>query len=96
VWFIHKFQAILILQGEKPAGEDIEGPYPIVVDQPGGGNGLVVQAYTLGKYLGYLNLKFDSNGILTNYSGNPILLESSVSEGKLYTYIIFIRGLIDM
>ncbi|XP_060572270.1 5'-nucleotidase-like [Ruditapes philippinarum] len=69
-----------LYNGEKPAGEDIEGPYPIVVDQPGGGKGLVVQAYTLGKYLGYLNLKFDSNGIVTNYSGNPILLDSTVSE----------------
>ncbi|XP_060553664.1 5'-nucleotidase-like [Ruditapes philippinarum] len=69
-----------LYNGEKPADEDIEGPYPIVVDQPGGGKGLVVQAYTMGKYLGYLNLKFDSNGMVTNYSGNPILLDSTVSE----------------
>jgi 2',3'-cyclic-nucleotide 2'-phosphodiesterase (5'-nucleotidase family) len=94
VLFIRKFQVILILEGEKPADEDIEGPYPIVVDQPGGGKGLVVQAYTMGKYLGDINLKFDSNGMVTNYSGNPILLDSTVSEGRFMFNLLVLKGLL--
>ncbi|XP_045197395.2 snake venom 5'-nucleotidase-like [Mercenaria mercenaria] len=69
-----------LYNGNMPAGEEIEGPYPLVADQPGGGQGLVVQAYTMGKYLGYLNVTFDSNGVVTKYSGNPILLDSRVKE----------------
>ncbi|XP_053397798.1 5'-nucleotidase-like [Mercenaria mercenaria] len=69
-----------LYNGEKPAGEEIEGPYPVVVHQPGGGKGLVVQAYTMGKYLGYLKLTFDSDGVVKNFSGNPILLDNTVIE----------------
>ncbi|XP_060557565.1 snake venom 5'-nucleotidase-like [Ruditapes philippinarum] len=72
-----------LYNGNPPAGEDIEGPYPVVADQPGGGKGLVVQAYTMGKYLGYLNLTFDQNGVVTKYTGNPILLDSSVQEDTM-------------
>lgn len=69
-----------LYNGEQPAGEAIMGPYPVIVEQTGGNQGLVVQAYTMGKYLGYLNLTFDSNGIVTKYSGNPILLDGTIQE----------------
>lgn len=41
----------------------------------------VVQAYAFGKYLGYLNVKFDDQGNVLSASGNPILLDSSIPEG---------------
>ncbi|XP_053397598.1 snake venom 5'-nucleotidase-like [Mercenaria mercenaria] len=71
-----------LYNGKQPAREEIEGPYPVVADQAGGGKGLVVQAFTMGKYLGYLNITFDSNGVLEKYSGNPILLDTSVQENS--------------
>jgi 5'-nucleotidase len=73
----------IIFEGNQPDREEIKGPYPVVADQSGGGKGLVVQAYTMRKYLGYLNLTFDQNGVVTKYSGNPILLDSNVPEGQL-------------
>ena len=42
----------------------------------------VVQAFTAGKYLGYLTLDFDSSGKLKDFSGNPKLLDSLVPKGK--------------
>ena len=42
----------------------------------------VVQAYQYGKYLGYLNLTFNNDGKLLSWTGNPILLDSSVEQGK--------------
>lgn len=69
-----------LYNGLQPAGETPVGPYPVVIDQTGGGRGLVVQAYTMGKYLGYLKLTFDNNGVVTQYSGNPILLNTSIEE----------------
>lgn len=68
--------------GYQPTDEKIDGPYPTVVYQSGGNRGLVVQAYTMGKFLGNLNLVFDSKGVVTNFSGQPILLGSSVQEGR--------------
>ncbi|MEX0286411.1 MAG: bifunctional UDP-sugar hydrolase/5'-nucleotidase [Paracoccaceae bacterium] len=51
------------------------GPYPDMV------NGVaVVQAYAYGKYLGELNLTFDDDGNLSDASGEPVLIDASVSE----------------
>ena len=46
---------------------------------------MVVQDYTFGKYLGYLNITFDANGDVTSWAGNPILLDASVQPGTLLT-----------
>ncbi|XP_053398234.1 snake venom 5'-nucleotidase-like [Mercenaria mercenaria] len=73
---------IFLNNGDQPSGEKIDGPYPFIVEEIGGNKGLVVQANTHGKYLGYLNIIFDSVGTVTNYSGNPILLDSSVQEDE--------------
>ncbi|XP_052241530.1 5'-nucleotidase-like isoform X2 [Dreissena polymorpha] len=66
--------------GTPPSNESPVDVYPVVVQQPQGGRALVVQDYTFGKYLGYLNVTFDVNGAVTSYGGNPILLDASVPE----------------
>jgi len=60
--------------------EDAEGPYPVVVTAPDGAPVLLVSDFTWGKYLGRLDVAFDENGVATNYSGNPILLDSGVAQ----------------
>lgn len=52
-----------------------QGPYPTMV-----GDTAVVQAYAYGKYLGELNVTFDDNGVITEASGEPILIDASVAE----------------
>lgn len=42
----------------------------------------VVQAYAFGKYLGYLKVTFDDAGNVIKAAGNPILLDSSVPQGR--------------
>ena len=51
------------------------GPYPTMV-----GDTAIVQAYAYGKFLGELNVTFDDNGVLTEASGAPILIDGSVVE----------------
>ncbi len=52
-----------------------EGPYPTMV-----GNTAIVQAYAYGKYLGELNVTFDDEGNITEATGEPILIDASVTE----------------
>uniref|UniRef100_A0A131YLM7 5'-Nucleotidase n=1 Tax=Rhipicephalus appendiculatus TaxID=34631 RepID=A0A131YLM7_RHIAP len=59
-----------------------EGDYPTVVNRTDGSVGLVVQDYWFGKFLGFLRVSFDNNGKVVNWTGNPILLNSSVEEDK--------------
>ena len=68
--------------GDKPSTEDIEGPYPTVVQGPSGKNVLVVQAYAWGKYMGFLNVTFDENFDVVGWSGNPVLLDKSIARGN--------------
>jgi len=56
--------------------------YPVVVEQSGGHKVLIVQAYAYSKYLGDITVRFDENGECTEWEGSPILLNSSVPEGK--------------
>lgn len=42
----------------------------------------VVQAYAFGKYLGYLEVTFDPEGKVVGSTGNPILLNSSIPQGR--------------
>jgi 5'-nucleotidase len=60
--------------------EDAEGPYPVVITAPDGNPVLLVSDFTWGKYLGRLDVDFDNNGVATSYSGDPILLDSSVAQ----------------
>lgn len=66
--------------GTPPSDEEPKGPYPTVVTNPSGSQTLVVQDFTWGKYLGQLNVEFDNSGNVVSYTGNPILLDSSVAE----------------
>ena len=59
------------------------GPYPVVVNASDGNPTLVVTDYCWGKYLGRLDVTFDRQGVVTNYSGNPILLNKSVAQDSM-------------
>lgn len=54
-----------------------EGPYPTVVDNPGGYKVPVVQAGQYSKYLGDLKVVFDDNGVVKESKGDPILIDSA-------------------
>lgn len=42
----------------------------------------VVQAFAFGKYLGYLKVTFDKAGNVERAAGNPILMDSSITQGR--------------
>jgi 5'-nucleotidase len=54
------------------------GPYPTMVDNPGGYKVPVVTAASYSKYLGDLVVTFDDNGVVKEARGDPILLDASV------------------
>ena len=58
--------------------EKAEGPYPTMVDNPGGYKVPVVQAGSYSKYLGDLVVTFDDSGVVKAAKGDPILMDSSV------------------
>ncbi|KAF3703220.1 5'-nucleotidase [Channa argus] len=66
--------------GKPPSTEHPEGPYPFIVQSDDGRKVPVVQAYAFGKYLGYLKVTFDEAGNVVKSGGNPILLDSSISQ----------------
>lgn len=66
----------------------MEGEYPTVVDRGDGRFGLVVQDYWFGKFLGFLQVNFSKTGDVLNWTGNPILLDSSIDEDKEMLSII--------
>ena len=70
----------------KPDREEAEGPYPTIIEQPETNRKVpVVQAYAYTKYLGYLKMKFDDKGELTEWEGNPILLTQDMPQGNSCT-----------
>ncbi|XP_035385298.1 5'-nucleotidase [Electrophorus electricus] len=66
--------------GDPPSTEVPAGPYPLMVQSEDGRQVPVVQAYAFGKYLGCLKITFDSEGHVLKAVGNPILLDSNVTE----------------
>lgn len=68
--------------GTPPSSEVPAGPYPFMVTSLDGRKVPVVQAYAFGKYLGFLKVTFDQDGHVTSATGNPILLDGSVPQGK--------------
>ena len=56
--------------------EDASGPYPTMVDNPGGYKVPVVQAGQYSKYLGKLNVVFDDNGVPKSAQGDTILVDA--------------------
>ncbi|GFR73199.1 5'-nucleotidase [Elysia marginata] len=70
-----------LYSGEAPSNEESSGSYPFIVKTSASEeNVLVVQNYAFGKYLGSLHLTFDDAGKVTNFNGNPVLLDSSVPK----------------
>ncbi len=59
--------------------EDAEGPYPVRVANPEGGETPIVQAYAYSKYLGEIAVTFDDAGRVISAEGEPILLDASVT-----------------
>lgn len=57
-----------------------DGPYPTWVTTPDGGRTAIVQAYAYGKYLGRLDVTFDADGVVTEATGEPILIDGQVAE----------------
>lgn len=57
-----------------------QGPYPTAVNSPAGEPVLVVSAWEWGKYLGRLDVVFNSTGVVQSYLGAPILIDSTVPE----------------
>lgn len=55
--------------------EDAAGPYPTMV-----GDTAIVQAYAYGKFLGELNVTFDDDGVITEASGEALIIDSTVEE----------------
>jgi len=62
-----------------------EGPYPTMVDNPGGYKVPVVQAASYSKYLGDLVITFDDNGVVKDAKGDPILIDSSFTPDPALT-----------
>lgn len=56
-----------------------DGPYPTMVDNPDGHKVPVVQAASYSKYLGELKVVFDDAGVVTSATGEPMLLDASVT-----------------
>ncbi|MVA58917.1 5'-nucleotidase C-terminal domain-containing protein [Agrobacterium vitis] len=62
-----------------------EGPYPTLVDNPGGYKVPVVTAASYGKYLGDLAVVFDDNGVVKSAKGDPILIDSKFKPDEAMT-----------
>ena len=69
-----------------PPGEEIPlDDYPIVIhpDDDPEGTVLIIHGTVYAKYLGRLNVVFDEEGQVSEWYGNPILLDDEVEQGKL-------------
>ncbi|XP_059478918.1 apyrase-like isoform X2 [Neocloeon triangulifer] len=77
-----------LYSGTPPTTDEPVDEYPKVVTHRNGGKTLIVQAMAFGKYLGILELKFDKAGEVESWSGNPILLDSSVPEDESTTELL--------
>ncbi|XP_077555702.1 5'-nucleotidase-like [Haemaphysalis longicornis] len=65
-----------------------DGLYPTVVHRTNGNVGVIVQDFWFGKFLGVLHVAFDENGVVIGYGGNPVLLNSNVTEDQNMTDIL--------
>ena len=76
----HSFLYTETASQPNPSVNTIRGPYPTMVDNPGGHKTIVLQAYAYTKYLGHVRLTFSDSGELTGWTGQPILLDSSYPQ----------------
>lgn len=61
------------------------GPYPTMVDNPGGYKVPVVQAGSYSKYLGDIGVVFDDNGVVKSAKGDPILIDAAFKPDEAIT-----------
>ncbi|XP_075228317.1 protein 5NUC-like [Lycorma delicatula] len=66
------------------------GIYPKVVSRDNGStlNIPIAHAYAFTRYLGQLELTFDDDGNIKDFSGNPILLDMNVKEDELVKEVL--------
>ncbi len=64
--------------------EKAAGPYPTLVKNPSGKDVPIVQAYAYSKYLGDLTVVFDDAGVVKTATGEPKLLDASVTPDAGY------------
>ena len=57
-----------------------EGPYPTVVDNPGGNRTLLVASWEWGKVLGHLQVDFSDKGAVLAWRGNPVVVDASIPD----------------
>ncbi|KAK3849661.1 hypothetical protein Pcinc_043592 [Petrolisthes cinctipes] len=69
-----------LYNGEDPSTEVSVDSYPTVITQHTGKKVPVVQAYAFGKYLGKLVVTFDERGEVTEWEGNPIILDNTIEQ----------------
>lgn len=60
--------------------EGAKGPYPTVLNSPTGEPVLIVHAYQWGSYLGRLDVTFDAEGKVIEYSGQPIFVGADIAS----------------
>lgn len=75
----HTHTFLYDMTGPLPSNDEPEGPYPTIVDH-GTRKTLIVQDYFAGKYLGFLNITFDSNNNVESWDGLPILLDNNTLQ----------------
>ena len=59
-----------------------EGPYPTMVDNPGGYKVPVTQAASYSKYLGEFQVTFDDNGVVKEAKGDPLYLDNAIKPDE--------------
>lgn len=64
--------------------EKAAGPYPTMVKNPAGQDVPIVQAYAYSKYLGDLTVVFDDAGVVKTATGEPKLLDASVTPDAAF------------
>lgn len=65
--------------------EKAAGKYPMMVNSPLDEPVLIVTAQCWGKYLGRLDILFENDGVIEEWSGDSIYLDSSIPEDPLFT-----------
>lgn len=69
----HSHTLLSNIAERKPAG-----PYPTMIDNPGGYKVPVTQAASYSKYLGEFAVTFDDNGVVKEAKGEPLFLDKSI------------------
>jgi 5'-nucleotidase / UDP-sugar diphosphatase len=74
----------LLGEFDNPDFPESEGPYPTVIDNPGGHRTLLLAAWEWGKLLGRIVVDFDEHGHVAAWrEAQPIVVDESIEEDKL-------------